>query len=151
MKNSSVFIRRLPSSKRRGVLLAEAFVAAALVVVILSVAVPSVIRCARIWKDARHHQLAADVLSGEMDRLIGMEPGDRNQAIEQLSLDRAITDVLVDATLVGNIAASSEGKRIELSLDWNRLGDPPPLTLVAWLNPVAGKLTGNSADTGAKE
>ncbi|WP_372895405.1 hypothetical protein [Stieleria sp.] len=123
--------------RRNALVLLETLIAAGVTLVMLSVAVPMVIRSARIWKQTRHQQLAADELSGQLDRLIAMPAEPRRQAIEQLSVSPAIADVLHDATIEGTLVDDDDGKRIELSLQWTRAGDPLPVTLVAWIDPLS--------------
>ncbi|WP_233903152.1 type IV pilus modification PilV family protein [Stieleria maiorica] len=125
-------------SKRRrprGLVLLETLIAAGVTLVMLSVAVPMVIRSARIWKQTQHQQFAADELSGQMDRLIAMPTEQRSQAMENLTLSPEIQNVLHDATIEAVLIDDQDGKRIELSIDWIRVGAPPPVTLVAWINP----------------
>ena len=120
----------------RGLALLETLIAAGVVLTMLSVATPLVIRSARIWKQTRHHQFAADELSGQMDRLIAMSASDRIAALDELSVSPEVREVLDDASLKGRWIADQDGKRIELSIDWRGTGDPAPVTLVAWVDPM---------------
>ncbi len=111
--------------RRNALVLLETLIAAGVTLVMLSVAVPMVIRSARIWKQTRHQQVAADELSGQMDRLIAMPAESRRQAM-----------VLHDATIEGTLINDDDGNRIKLSIHWTRAGDPLPVTLVAWIDPL---------------
>ncbi len=122
--------------RRNGLVLLETLIAAGVTLVMLSVAVPMVIRSARIWKQTRHQQVAADELSGQMDRLIAMPAESRRQAMEQLTVSPAIAEVLHDATIEGTLINDDDGNRIKLSIHWTRTGDPLPVTLVAWIDPL---------------
>ncbi|MCS7468851.1 hypothetical protein NZK35_19540 [Stieleria sp. ICT_E10.1] len=123
-------------NRRNGLVLLETLIAAGVTLVMLSVAVPMVIRSARIWKQTRHQQVAADELSGQLDRLIAMPAESRRQAMEQLTVSPAIAEVLHDATIDATLVNDDDGKRIEMSLQWTRAGDPLPVTLVAWIDPL---------------
>ena len=123
-------------NRRNALVLLETLIAAGVTLVMLSVAVPMVIRSARIWKQTRHQQVAADELSGQLDRLIAMPAEPRRQAIEQLTVSPAIAEVLHDATIEGTLINDDDGKRIELTLQWTRAGDPLPVKLVAWIDPL---------------
>jgi len=138
---------------RNGLVLLETVVAAVLVLAMLSVAAPIVIRSARIWKQTRHYQFAGDELSGQMDRLIAMPTDARTKALEELSVSPEIHDVLHRATLDGKLVADADGKRIELSINWERIGDPTPITLVAWIDPLSDRSTDSTStdQDGGKE
>ncbi|WP_182868998.1 type IV pilus modification PilV family protein [Rhodopirellula sp. JC639] len=119
----------------KGLVLLETLIAAGVTLVMLSVAVPMVIRSARIWKQTQHQQFAADELQGQMDRLIAMPSQQRARALENLTLSPEIQNVLYDARIEAATIDDQDGKRIELSIDWTRVGAPPPVRLVAWINP----------------
>ena len=122
---------------RRGVMLLEVLVAAGLVMTLITVAVPVFLHSARIWKQTQHYQFAVDELSGQMDRLIAMPAGQRESALQTLSVSESIGEVLGEVTLNGNVVDDSDGRRIELSIDWPRIGTPPPVRLVAWIEPLS--------------
>lgn len=119
-----------------GVALLETLIAAGVVVAMLSVAAPLVIRSARIWKQTQHYQFATDELSGQMDRLIALPANERDAALESLTVAPQVLDVLHNAKLSGKRISDQDGQRIELSLDWPRVGDALPITLVAWIDPL---------------
>jgi hypothetical protein len=144
--------RQSPTS-RTGLVLLETVIAATIVLAMLSIAAPLVIRSARIWKQTRHVQFAADELSAQMDRLIAMPADDRIQALSRLSVSPASREVLHEATLEGLLMDDENGKRIRLSIDWQRGGDRMPITLLAWIHPFATSLTDSvsaNRDAGAE-
>lgn len=122
--------------RQRGIATLEMLIAALLVVTMLSIAAPLVVRTTRVWKQTRHHQLAGDELSSQMDRLIAMTGDERQSAMENLAVSEPIRQVLHDVTLVGQQEQDNDGKRIRLMINWERLGDPPPIELVAWVDPL---------------
>ena len=121
---------------RNALVLIETVVAATLVMAMLAVAAPMVIRSARIWKQTRHYQIAGDELAGQMDRLVAMPAEQRERALEQLTVSAGVLDVLHEAKLEGKVVHDEHGRRINLSINWQRQGAPPPVTLTAWINPL---------------
>jgi hypothetical protein len=113
----------------------ELIIASLLVLTMISCATPVVIRCGRIWQETRHIQLATDELSGQLDRLLAMPPGQRETALAELSPSPAVADALDDVALTAEISEGNNGKRIVVAIDWKRPGDPQPLKLVGWLDP----------------
>ncbi|MEO1524360.1 MAG: hypothetical protein AAFX06_02940 [Planctomycetota bacterium] len=118
----------------RGTVLMEVVVAAALVVTVLAIATPLVFQTSRIWKQTQQYQLALDELNGQMDRLLTLSGEEREAAMESIEVSESIATVLEQPELTANVLADSSGQRIELGIDWNRIGDPPPVTLVAWID-----------------
>ena len=116
----------------------ETLIAALAVIVMLSIASPMIIRSARIWKQTRHHQFACDELSGQMDRLIAMSPENRAAALADLNVSPETEAVLYEAELTGRLEEDdADGAKIVLSINWRRIGDPPPIRLVGWINPIS--------------
>ena len=127
--------QKLPIA-RRGAVLLEVVVAAGLVVTGLAIATPIVFQTSKIWKQTRHHQIALDELNAQMDRLI-MESGDEREAsLKDLRVSPSTAEILFEASLTADLVSDSQGQRIELALDWKRIGDPPPVRLIAWINPL---------------
>ncbi|MCA9141078.1 MAG: hypothetical protein KDB00_30115, partial [Planctomycetales bacterium] len=127
---NSIKTQSVPKRRRGGVALLETLIAAGAVLAMLGVAAPLLIRSAHVWKQTQHHQFAVDELSGQMDRLIEMSSQERSDAIGRLSVSPAVLDVLHDATLVGKLVSDGDGTRIELAINWQRVGDPQPIELV---------------------
>lgn len=123
---------------RNGAALLDAVVAASLVMLTIAIATPTVVRSARVWKQTRNFQMACDELAGQMDRLIAMPSDLRSEALEQLSVRPELSTLLPNAKLAGRLIESQEDTRLELSINWQRTGNPPPVTLVAWVNPING-------------
>ncbi|MEM6471220.1 MAG: hypothetical protein AAF802_16790 [Planctomycetota bacterium] len=119
---------------RSGIAVLDVVIAASLVMSLVAVSTPMVIRVSRIWIQTRHYHLAADLLSGEMDRVLAIDSGIRNSELESLTVPAEVANVLIGAELTGDIMDTSSGRVIVLSLDWPRLGDPPPMRLTAWIN-----------------
>ena len=124
----------LQLSASRGFTLLETLVAASLTITLLAVSAPMIVRSARTWQETRHHQFAADELSAHMDRLLSLSRSERTNALENILLDDEVKDVLVDAVMTSQWIDDPDGQRIVLSINWRRVGDPPPITLTAWVD-----------------
>ncbi|KAA5544568.1 hypothetical protein FYK55_09625 [Roseiconus nitratireducens] len=146
---SPAFARR--RDDRRGVAILECVVAALMVMAMLSITAPLVIRTGRLWKQTRNVQLALDELGAQLDALIAMAPDQRQSELDQLDVSSATRNVLGDATLRGSIVHDEDGKRLSLSIDWPRIGDPPPLTLVAWIDPLPPEANSNDPAASPEE
>jgi len=121
---------------RRGLSALETLVAATLVLAVIGFIAPLVVQSARIWKQTQHFQFAVDELSGQMDRLIALSSDDRAEAMDRLTVSMAAGEVLDDVTLAGRVVRDDDGRRIILTIDWTRIGNPPPVRLVAWIDPL---------------
>ena len=95
-----------------------------------------IVRSARIWKQTRNHQLAVDELSSQMDRLIALPTDRRNESLKQLVVSPEVASVLPQATLSATKIDDRDGVHLELSIDWQRTGNAPPIRLVAWVDPI---------------
>lgn len=120
----------------KGVVLLEMLIAAALVLTTLSVAAPLVIRSARAWKQTRQYQVACDELSAHMDRLLAMPAEKRKQALPETAVASEVAEILHAAEISGEILDDQNGTRLRLSIQWERTGQAPPVTLVGWIDPL---------------
>ena len=143
-------LKKPPKPKRparNALVLLETIVAATLVMAMLAVAAPMVIRSARIWKQTRHYQFAGDELAGQMDRLVAMSAEERERALEQMTVSPDVQDVLHEAALEGKSLQDEDGKRIQLSINWQREGAPRPVTLIAWIDPLPESAAESNAES----
>ena len=60
---------RATKHQRSGTTMTELMVAAILMVSTMAIVAPLTVRTGRLWQDIRHHQLAVDTLSNELERL----------------------------------------------------------------------------------
>ena len=134
---------RLSMNRRRRCRTREAFtsievtVAATLLVAIMSMVGPLAIRTTRIWRDSRHHQLAMEELTGQIERLIALSPSDRTEAMQTLAPSRALATAAPEAEIIGQLIQDSESTRIVLKVRWNQPNYPrADLTLVGWVDPL---------------
>ena len=128
-----------PSLRRRGVTLTELVVSASLLLSAMAIVAPLAVRSTQLWQDTRRQHLVIDELSGQLERLIHLDPIRRDQAIASLQPSDYIQSTLPSAELEAKVIRDESGARIVVSLDWDRLGDPQPVSLVGWLDPISDK------------
>jgi len=134
-------------NRHRGFTVLEVVVAAVLVLALLSVTAPLIIQTGRMWQQTRHHQLAVDELAGQLDRLVSLPADRRDAALGSLTVDPDVARSLTGASLGGEVIDDDDGRRIRLRLQWQRRGDPPPIHLVAWIDPRPPSQRGDDAKT----
>lgn len=123
---------------RRGYAMTDLVVAATLLVGIISFVAPLAVRSGRLWQDSRHYRLALDELSNQLERLTNMDEARRKAALAELSVSSQVRDRLPNPVLHGRSIDDSDGARLVLQLQWDRVGPAKPLTLVAWIDPLPG-------------
>jgi hypothetical protein len=109
-------------------------VAAVLLATAIGLVAQGAVSAQRMALDMRHYQLAVDELSGQLASLVEMGDSDRELALTSLQLSAHVASRLPAANLDYEIEDDEHGRRLVLSLQWKRIGDPPPLILVAWLD-----------------
>ena len=112
----------------------ELIVAATLLVSAIGTAVPLAIAARRVQRDARHYRLAVGELSNQLERLGSLDAEQRDVALGELTPSDEIREVLVGATLRGEILRDDDGTRLVLTLNWQRPAGAVPLRLVGWLD-----------------
>ena len=130
--------RAFGSSHRQGFTSTELVVASSLLVGLMGVVGPLAVRSSRLWMESRHHQLALEELTGELERLTAMDSRARANAVESLEPSVLLLNAAPNAEIEAETLRDQDGERLALTLHWNR-GDHPraPLRLVAWLDPLA--------------
>lgn len=111
--------------------------------VLLSVAVATFAKIGhRYWLHVRQmeqHAIARDVLY-RTSRLIRagiyeVTPENDGATAERLKIDDSFVETRLPAVeLTARIIEDELGRRVRLSLDWDRPHDPPPMTLDVWFN-----------------
>jgi hypothetical protein len=120
----------------------ELVVASSLLVALMGVVSPLAVRSTRLWIESRHHQLALEELTGELERLTAMDSLARANAIESLEPSGRLLDAAPSATIEAEMLQDQDGERLVLTLRWNRDDHPrAPLRLVAWLDPLATEVS----------
>ncbi len=125
-------------SNRRAFSTTELVVAASMLVVVMSFAVPMTYRATRLWKDSRHQQLAVEELSDQIELLTALDEDARTKAISSISVPPWILHAAPEATVEAERVQDADGSRLVLTLHWNRVDRPTaPVRLIGWLDPLA--------------
>ena len=124
------------SGHRRGYAMTELVVAATLLIGILSFVAPLAVRSGRLWQDSRHHRLALDELSNQLERLTSLDEKERDAALAELSVSPQVSTRLPNPVIEAHTIDDSDGARLVLQLQWDRVGPAKPVTLVAWIDPL---------------
>jgi hypothetical protein len=122
-------------SRDLGFVLTEVIVAAIVLVAVVSVVTQLAVRSGRLRMDARHYQVATEELSNQLDRLLVLEESSRGEELKNLTPSPHAQNALSSPELTGAILDDADGRRIVLSLTWDRFGKREPVTLVGWLPP----------------
>ena len=127
--------RRTPQhrKRRRGATLFELMVAATLLVSGVGVAAPLTVRSGRLWQQTRHQQMALDELTNQMEILIDLPIEQLENQLDKVAVSEAASTLLADAVLTAEIVGHENESELRLSINWNRVGSPEPLTLTGWL------------------
>ena len=141
VKQPSERARRRSNLRRQGATVLELLVAAVLLIALISIVAPLTVRAGRLWQESRTYRLAINELANELDRLSLLDDQARSAALSNWQLSPALAHALPDAKLTGETLDDEHGKRLKLSINWKRIGDPAPLTLIGWIVPPAEKKT----------
>ncbi len=129
-----LMIRFLNHKNRAGVVQIEVVVAGILLFALISI-VPSLgYHLNRIQKESLQYQIAVQTLANELDRLRALDPSDPSRLLQNLPLPSYISDRLPNATMRAVTMHDALGLRVQLSMQWERVGNPPPVEMVGWLD-----------------
>lgn len=121
---------------RRGSAITELIVAATLLITGLSLLGMVAFRTGKLWQDTRHYQLAMDELTNQLEWLTSLDESEIDEQLAELAVSTAVEDVLPSAKLSGRKLSDDNGTRVLLEIEWDRLGNSEPLTLVGWISPT---------------
>jgi hypothetical protein len=111
----------------------DMFVAFALLIMAMTVALPIVVRHGRLLQSQRQYRVALDELSNQLDRLTAIGNGNLSKALNQLEVSEFAAQRLPGAEISGGLQPTEAGERITLRLIWNEPGRrESPLTLAGW-------------------
>ena len=139
------------ASKRHGSTATEVIVAATLLLSMIGVVVPTTVREGRIWRDARHYQIATNELSNQLEYLSSLSEAERAVALTRLQVSEQNQQNLENASLVASLAQEADGVRLTLMLDWDRGAPSQPVKLVGWLNSTVTEAPTQLEDGSKKE
>ena len=111
----------------------EVMVSASLVLVAIVALSSMVPRLGNVWKDSRNNQLATHELANQLETLTLIPESQLSQALENLQVSDDLTNCLHGAVLSHQLLDDEHGRRIVLSIEWDRVADAKPISMVAWL------------------
>ena len=88
----------------------------------------------RIHKESLQYQIAVQTLANELSRLRSLESQTTASELENLEVPSYVLKRLPKANLHAVVLRDELGTRVQLSLQWERVGNPPPVEMVAWLD-----------------
>ena len=121
------------SFHRRGSMLTELIVAGGLLATTMGLVATCVVAGQRLQRMQREQTLAVDELSNQLERLISLPPSEMDKGLQELEPSVWAIERLPDSKLTAQRHSDELGDRVELQLQWKRVGNPPPLIAVAWL------------------
>ena len=120
-------------NRARGFTNIEVIVSASLLLVAIGALSSMVPRLGNVWKATRNDQLATHELANQLEMLTAMPESQLSQALEHLQVSEDLTNCLQGAVLSHQLLDDENGRRIVLSIDWDRVADAKPISMVAWL------------------
>jgi hypothetical protein len=120
-------------NRTRGSTNIEVLVAASLAIAVIAVLSSMVPRLGNVWKATRNNQLATHELANQLELLTSIPQSELSQVLENLQVSTDLKEALHNAVLRHRLIDDSSGRRIVLSIDWERVVDAKPITMVAWL------------------
>ena len=114
--------------------MAEVVVSALLIAAMISFLGTLVVRNGHMWRETRHVQLAMDELTNQIERITSLPANDIDAALDQLKPSDEVSQSLPDAKLIAKVIDDKDGRRLQLTLDWDRGVPALPLTLVGWID-----------------
>jgi hypothetical protein len=130
----------------RGFTNIEVFVSAGLLLTAIATLSLFVPRLGNIWRVTRNDQLATHELANQLEVLTAIPELQLSQALESLQVASELTNSLPNAVLSHQLLDDEHGRRIVLSIKWDRVADAKPISMVAWLpsQKQDGQLTGKN-------
>ncbi|MEO8270122.1 MAG: hypothetical protein ABI557_10390 [Aureliella sp.] len=119
---------------RRGSMLTELIVAGGLLATAMGLVATCGVAGQRLQSLRREHALAVDELSNQLERLVALPPSEVESIMQQLEPSALAVERLPESKLTAQRHNDELGDRIEIQLQWKRVGNPPPLVAVAWLD-----------------
>ena len=114
-------------------MLTELIVAAGLLATTMGLVATCAVAGQRLQRMQREHTLAVDELSNQLERLITLPINEVESSLQQLEPSDWVAQRLPESKLTAQRYSDELGDRVELQLQWKRVGNPPPLVAVAWL------------------
>lgn len=119
--------------RRGGTSLTEVVVAGVLLTSTIGLVGTGVLAVRRLVHQGQQSRIAARELSNQLELLTMTQPPELDRIGEDLRLTASINDHLPGAQMQAELIDDALGKRVLLSLDWDRIGNPPPMRMVGWI------------------
>lgn len=137
-------------TNRRGVGQLEIIVAAVLMGVLTGMLSTLSYQLQRVHKDARNYQLAVYEITNHLRRLQSLPSEQLPAEINSLKLSEVAKARLEQAELKGALISDPLGTRIDVQINWNRIGPAEPVKLSAWVNTeTSSSQSGSATENGA--
>ena len=127
-------MKKCIARQRHGTSATEVIVAATLLLSMIGLVVPTTVRAGRIWRDARHLQIAMNELSNQFEYLSSLSDAERTAALSQVQVSEQARQSLSNASLEASLATKEDGVRLILSLNWDRGIETKPIKIMGWLS-----------------
>ena len=99
----------------------------------VSVLVPTLVRCGRLRQSLGHERLALDELSNQLELLSRMTPDELSAAVLRLEPSQVVRDSLPNVQLKAVLAEADGTLQVTLQITWDAVGRRDhPLELTAW-------------------
>jgi hypothetical protein len=108
---------------RRGVTKIDVLVSTMLLMAVMSVTATMFHNINLIWKDIRHHRIAAGELANQLDVLTRVDVAEIETAIKELKPSVICSDALPKSTLSAKVVKDAIGNRVDLELQWRARSD----------------------------
>lgn len=132
--------------QRRGIGQVEIIITAIIVGTLAGLLSTLSYQITRVQKDARQYQLAVYELTNQLRRINQLPEDSVENELSKLTLSETIAERIPSAKLQGRIIQDKWGKRVELELNWDRVGTPAPLRMTTWVSTIT-----EAADTQATQ
>ncbi|MBU6175574.1 MAG: hypothetical protein KGQ60_17330 [Planctomycetes bacterium] len=119
---------------RSGVAQIEVVVAGVLLFALASLLPSLGYHLSRIHKESLQYQIAVQTLANELERLRSLELQTSESDLKNPEIPSYVLKRLPKATLQAVILRDELGTRVQLSMQWERVGNPMPVELVGWLD-----------------
>lgn len=116
---------------RSGFTMTELLVSASLLIVGIGTMVPLSIHNGQMWRDTRNQQLAMNEMANQLERLIALDPAERQTALIDIQPSTALRRALPQAKLSARVV-DDEHVIVSLVSD----ARSKPLTLIGWIDPL---------------
>lgn len=128
-------IDRRRQQTRLGFATTELVIAASLLITGIALIGPMLRSANQLSNDSKVQAMVIDELSSQIERLSQLDDEQRRTAIKSLTLPDHLAARLSSAEMKASEIADDDGRRLIVSIQWSRIGDPPPIVLVGWISP----------------